>query len=256
MCIRLRSIRAKTQLSRLANGRCQSAVQLWVTTAAGPSPAATHTGPASRWRAGVSAAAAPRPACPGRSRPAACGHRTATPVVSAMGEAGIARQLMPGYLQAPGPRRSSLTLAKNNRGPAERPYGRHGRSARRFLPLAAARALMYGAQGKPVLRHGAGQAGAIDDGLGFDLGHGAEHVSDRAAGHSNQHRPAPEHRPCRRQKRTFTPRAPVHKYTDRPLTRWTIPRALTTRSPVDNRTPSRRSGARRAPVRSLGDRRR
>ena len=46
--------------------------------------------------------------------------------------------------------------------------------------------------------------------------------------------------PGSRQKRTFTPRAPVHKYADRPLNRWTIPRALTTRSPVDNRTPSRR----------------
>ena len=47
---------------------------------------------------------------------------------------------------------------------------------------------MCGAEGKPVLRHGAGQAGAIDDGFGFDPGHGAEHVSDRAAGHRNQDR--------------------------------------------------------------------
>lgn len=47
---------------------------------------------------------------------------------------------------------------------------------------------MCGAEGKPVLRHGAGQAGAIDDGCGFDPGHGAEHVSDRAAGHRNQDR--------------------------------------------------------------------
>ena len=48
---------------------------------------------------------------------------------------------------------------------------------------------MCGAEGKPVLRHGAGQAGAIDDGLGFDPGHGAEHVSDQAAGHRYQDRP-------------------------------------------------------------------
>jgi hypothetical protein len=27
---------------------------------------------------------------------------------------------------------------------------------------------MCGAEGKPVLQHGAGQAGAIDDGFGFD----------------------------------------------------------------------------------------
>jgi hypothetical protein len=57
-----------------------------------------------------------------------------------------------------------------------------------FCPLAAARALMCGADGKPVLRHGAGQAGAIDDGFGSGSGHGAGHVSDRAAGHRNQDR--------------------------------------------------------------------
>ena len=57
-----------------------------------------------------------------------------------------------------------------------------------FCSLAAARALMCGAEGKPVLRHGAGQAGAIDDGFGSDPGHGAEHVSDQAAGHRSQDR--------------------------------------------------------------------
>jgi len=57
VCIRLRRIRAKMQLRRLVNCRYQRAAELWVTTAAGPSPAATHTGPASRWPVG-------RPACP------------------------------------------------------------------------------------------------------------------------------------------------------------------------------------------------
>lgn len=62
------------------------------------------------WSAGVPAAAAPRPTCPGRSRPAACGHRPATPVVSAIAAAAIARQLMRIRVGAPGPRRSSVTL--------------------------------------------------------------------------------------------------------------------------------------------------
>src|SRR5437763_200830 len=85
------------------------AAELWVTTAAGPYPAATHAG-----------------------------HRTATPVVSAAGEAAIVLQLMPdtcGCQTAV----VILTLAKNSRGAGERPEGRPGRPARGFLLLAAAR---------------------------------------------------------------------------------------------------------------------
>src|SRR5690242_21938047 len=109
------------------------AVQLWVTAAAGPAPAAARN--ARRCRS--------RPACAGRSRSAAYGHRTATPVVSAIGEAAIALQLMPDTCR----RRTAaviLTLAKNNRGPGERPEGRHGRPARGFCPWPR-RALMCGA---------------------------------------------------------------------------------------------------------------
>ena len=60
----------------------------------GPAPAATHTGPASR-----------RPECPPLPLPAtmpgaftarSVRHRMATPAVSAMGEAAIDLQLMPG----------------------------------------------------------------------------------------------------------------------------------------------------------------
>ena len=118
--------------------------------------------------AGVPAAAAPRPPCPGRSRPAACGHRTAAPAVSAIGEAAIALQLMPGYVQAPDrgghPIRWRGTIAGQ---PDAVKVGTAGQLAD-FCPLAAARALTCGAQGKPVLQHGARQAGAIDDGFGFD----------------------------------------------------------------------------------------
>src|SRR5689334_21936589 len=62
VCIRLRRIRAKTQLSRLANCRCQGGVQLWVTAAVRLLPPPVPVGQPS---AGVSAAAAPRPPCPG-----------------------------------------------------------------------------------------------------------------------------------------------------------------------------------------------
>jgi hypothetical protein len=48
--------------------------------------------------------------------------------------------------------------------------------------------------------------------------------------------------PDPRQKRTVAPRAPVHEYTDRPLARRPFPGGPTTRSPVDNRTRTRRSG--------------
>src|SRR6266536_165490 len=44
-----------------------------------------------------------------------------------------------------------------------------------------------------------------------------------------------------RQKRTIAPQAPVHKYTDRPLARRPFPGWPTTRSPIDNRTRTRRS---------------
>jgi hypothetical protein len=171
VCIRLRKIRAKTQLSRLANWQIPGAVQLWVTTTAGPSPAATPTGPTSRRPSGrpeCPPLPLPGPTCPGRSRPVACGHRTATPVASAIGEPAIALQLTPGYLQAPDrgghPLRWRRTIAGQS---SALKAGTAGRLAD-FCPLAAPRALMCGAEGKPVLRHGAGQAGAIDDGFGFD----------------------------------------------------------------------------------------
>jgi hypothetical protein len=53
--------------------------------------------------------------------------------------------------------------------------------------------------------------------------------------------PARDARPCQ-QMRTFTPRAPMHKYTDRPLTRWTILGARQCEAPVDNRARTRRYG--------------
>jgi hypothetical protein len=183
------------------------AAQLWVTTAAGPSPAATHTGSASRRPAG-------RPECPplrsqanmpGRSRPAACGHRTATPVVSAIGEAAIALQLMPGYLQAPDRGGHPLRWRRITAGQSSALKAGTAGQLADSCPLAAARALMCGAEGKPILRHGAGQAGAIDDGFGFDPGHGAEHVSE-PPGTATRTASAPERRPCLRQMSTFSER--------------------------------------------------
>jgi len=95
-------------------------------------------------------------------------------------------QLMPGYLQAPDrgghPLRWRRIIAGHS---SALKVGTAGQLAD-FRPLAVARALMCGAEGKPVLRHGAGQAGAMDDGFGFDPGRGAEHVSERGAGHRNQ----------------------------------------------------------------------
>jgi len=60
-------------------------------------------------------------------------------------------------LAGAGPQRSSLPLTKNNRGPVERLKAGTAGQLTDFCPLAAARALMCGAEGKPVLRHGAGQ---------------------------------------------------------------------------------------------------
>jgi hypothetical protein len=123
VCIRLQRIRAKTQLSRLVNGRRQRAVQLWVTTAAG--------------------LLLPRP-IPGRP---AAGQLTDRNVRRCASPANIPRAFTARSVQAPdgrtgclshrrgrhrpsaharipagaGPRRSSLTLAKNNRGPVEHP---------------------------------------------------------------------------------------------------------------------------------------
>ena len=90
-------------------------MELWVTTAAGPSPAAAHTGPTACRRCRSQAS------MPGAFTARSVRHRTATPAVSAMGEAVIALQLMPGDLQAPDRGGHPLTLAKNNRGPVERP---------------------------------------------------------------------------------------------------------------------------------------
>jgi len=145
--------------------------------------------PASR-RPGCPPLPLPGQPCPGRSRPAACGHRTAAPVASAIGEAAIARQLKPGYVQAPDRGGHPLRWRRMIAGQSRALKAGTAGAARGFLPLAAARLLTCGAQGKPVLRHGAGQAGAIDDGFGFgfDPGHGAGHVSDRAVGHRNQDR--------------------------------------------------------------------
>jgi len=42
--------------------------------------------------------------------------------------------------------------------------------------------------------------------------------------------------------RMFAPRAPLHKHTGRLHPRWAITGRPTTRSPVDNRAPTRRSG--------------
>jgi hypothetical protein len=97
-------------------------MELWVTTAAGPSPAATHTGPAAGRLAGRRVRRCRSPASmPGAFTARSVRHRTATPVVSVKGEAVIALQLMPGDLQVPDRGGHPLTLAKNNRGPAERP---------------------------------------------------------------------------------------------------------------------------------------
>ena len=169
-----------------------------------------------RWPAGVSAAAAPRPACPGRSRPAACGHRTAAPAVSAIGEVAIALQLIPRLLAGAGPRRSSLTLAKNNRGPAERPLRPARPASSRTSAPWLRRALMCGAEGEIVPQHGAGQAGAIDDGFGFDPGHRAEHVSDRAAGHRNQDRLGAGTSPLSAAMRVTLPGHRLSRYFTRP----------------------------------------
>jgi hypothetical protein len=199
VCIRLRRIRAKTQLSRLVNGRYQGGVELWVTTAAGPSPAATHTGPASRRPAGRSVRRCRSPAnMPGAFTARSVRHRTATPAVSAMGGAAIALQLMPGDLQAPDRGGHPPTLAKNNRGPVERPKVGTAGPARGFLPLAAARALMCGAEDRPVLRHGAGHASAIDDGFWIRSRSRRRARRARAAGHRNQDHLGARTSPCLR----------------------------------------------------------
>ena len=53
----------------------------------------------------------------------------------------------------------------------------------------------------------------MDDGFGFDPGHGAGHVSDRVAGHRNQdHLGARNIAPVRGQSRTFTPGMAMYKY--------------------------------------------
>ncbi len=49
---------------------------------------------------------------------------------------------------------------------------------------------------------------------------------------------------CRRQLRTFTSSAAMHKHADQPLARWTITGRPTTRSPLNNRAQSRRYGRR------------
>ena len=71
---------------------------------------------------------------------------------------------MPGYLQAPDRGGHPLRWRRIIAGQASALRPARPASSR-ILPLAAARALMCGAEGGPVLRHGAGQAGAIDDGL-------------------------------------------------------------------------------------------
>src|SRR5882724_4405919 len=71
---------------------------------------------------------------------------------------------------------------------------------------------MCGTEGKPVLRHGAGHASAIDNGFGSDPGHGAEHVSDQAAGHRNQDRLGAGTSPLSAAEATFTQTAPLHRY--------------------------------------------
>jgi hypothetical protein len=75
---------------------------------------------------------------------------------------------MPGYLQAPDRGGHPLRWRRITAGqPSALKADTAGQLAD-FCPLAAARALMCGAEGKPVQRHGTGQAGAIDDGFRFD----------------------------------------------------------------------------------------
>ena len=103
--------------------------------------------------------------------------------------------------------------------------------------------MMCGAEGKPVLRHGAGQAGAIDDGVGFDPGHGAEHVSDRAAGHRNQDRPGAGTSPLSAADEDFSRRGAMHIYADWPGPlvggNLGLPGRGRTRRPLASRAPAR-----------------
>jgi hypothetical protein len=149
----------------------------------GPSPPPTHTGSASRRPAS-------RPECPplplpgqnawGVHGPQRAGTGRPHRLSQAIDEAAIALQLKPGYVQAPDRGGHPLRWRRIIAGQSSAlKAGTAGRLAE-FCPWLR-RALMCGAEGKLVLRHGAGQAGAIDDGFGFDPGHGAEHVSDRVA---------------------------------------------------------------------------
>jgi hypothetical protein len=75
---------------------------------------------------------------------------------------------MPGYLQAPDRGGYPLRWRRIIAGQSSAVKVSTAGQLADFWPLAAGRALMCGAEGKPVLQHGAGQAGAIDDGFGFD----------------------------------------------------------------------------------------
>src|SRR5262249_26788659 len=103
--------------------------------------------PLANWPTGMSAAAAPGPTSPGRSRPAACRHRTAAPVVSAIGEAAIALQHRPGYLQAPDRSGHPLRWRRIIAGQSSTLKAGTAGPLADFWPLAAARALMCGAEG-------------------------------------------------------------------------------------------------------------
>src|SRR6185295_2954927 len=124
-------------------------VQLWVTAAARLLPPPPL--PVGQPSAGVSAAAAPRPPCPGRSRPAACGHRAAAPVVSAIGEAAIALQLMSGYLQAPDRCGHPLRWRRIIAGQSRALKAGTARAARGFLPPSCGARLDTWSRRQPVL---------------------------------------------------------------------------------------------------------
>src|SRR6266699_2829865 len=112
------------------------AMQLWVTTAAGPYPAADP------YRAGQSVRRCRSPASmPGAFTARSVRAPDATPVVSATGEAALALQLMPGYVQAPDrgghPLRWRRTIAGQSSALKVGTVGQLADSC----PLAAARAL-------------------------------------------------------------------------------------------------------------------
>ena len=102
MCIRLRRIRAKTQLSRLVNGRYQGLWNCGKPRRGLLPPRPIPGRPAAGQLADRSVRRCRSQAnMPGGFTARSVRHRTPTPVVSAIGEAAIALQLMPGYLQAP-----------------------------------------------------------------------------------------------------------------------------------------------------------